>query len=181
MKKLNTLILFSLIFITACSTLGPTNENSFKIMMISEVPINYQESFGYYVEELLENRGLDDKELEIDVEIFPVSHDKLTIEIVNRDVDVFIVDETLKHILLDPYGLFPLDELKENIPENIDFEELILEDDSTGDYHLYAVPLANDSTLVRDMGLILPSKMLGAVTSTSAHQEIGVYLLGEFQ
>ncbi|MDQ0255901.1 hypothetical protein J2S74_003285 [Evansella vedderi] len=183
MKKFSFFLIYVLLFLLlhACGSQEVEDDHSLNIMFISEVPVNFQESFGPYIEEILSDSKLAYEDLDINVELFPVSHDKLTIEIVNRDVDIFIVDESLRHILLDPYGLQSLDPLLENLPESYPYEEFIMNDEETGEPHLYAIPLDNDSTLVRDLGLVLPSYMIGAITSVSSHRDIGMYILSEFQ
>ncbi|MED3647531.1 hypothetical protein P4475_12140 [Halalkalibacterium halodurans] len=179
MKKNLVLVwMATLLLLTACGAEGRGDDSSLNVMFISEVPVHYEENFGPYLDEILSDSGLDYESIEINVELFPVSHEKLTISIIEREVDIFIVDEGLRHILLDPYGLQPLDPLMERV--TVDVDEFIIQDEATGEFHLYAIPLNNDSSLVKDMGLILPTPMIGAITKDSPHTELALYLLQEF-
>ncbi|MBU9712967.1 hypothetical protein [Evansella tamaricis] len=179
MKMINKVIfvMAGLLMLSACGTNSGGNQDpsTLNVMILSEIPLNYQSSFNPYVEELISD--VNNEDLDVNVSLFLVSHDKLAIEIVAREVDVFVLDESLKHIIMDPYGLHPLDELIDILPETPPYEEYIMRDEETGSHHLYAVPLDNDSTFVRDLGVELPSNLIAVVVKTSPHKEIGVHLI----
>lgn len=174
------LTLLLLIFVTACGAKETKDDDTLNIMFLSEIPVSYEPHFVPYISEIIEGGNVASNEnLNIDVQLFPVSHDKLTIEIVSRNMDIFIVDEALKYILLDPYGLHPLDPLRDEMTPS-SYEEFIMTDEDTGEPHLYAVPLDNDSTLVQDLGIELPSNLIAVIVKSSSHKEIGLHLLKEF-
>ncbi|WP_416151393.1 hypothetical protein ACM26V_10635 [Salipaludibacillus sp. HK11] len=179
MKKWMLLFIFiGLLLLTSCFSDSNHDSKMLNVMILSEIPLSYQSDFGPYIADLISEVNEDN--LEINVELSQVSHDKLTIEIVASEVDVFVLDESLKHVMLDPYGLHPLDSLIDSFPENASYDEYIMSDENEENEHLYAVPLDNDSTLVQDLGLLLPSNLLAVVVKTSPHKEIGVKLLEEF-
>ncbi|WP_078553869.1 hypothetical protein [Bacillus alkalicellulosilyticus] len=163
-----------LMILSACGGQSDVDEN-INIMLLSDIPSSFEER----ITEIVSNVVTEDKGLDIIVNAFPISHDKLTVEIVAKEVDIFIVEESLRHILLDSYGLTPLDQLKDDIPANVNYENYMLLDEETGDYRLYAVPLTNDSAFLYDLGIKLPTDLLAVIVVHSQHQELGMELLKE--
>ncbi|MBU9721778.1 hypothetical protein KS407_10070 [Bacillus alkalicola] len=174
------IISVSILAFTACSLdpEGHHDSSQVNVMFLADVPPRYEDSFEPYFREILGDDLVGD--LAFNTRISQVSHDMLTIAIVEREVDIFIVDEALMHVILDPYGLTPLDDLIDDLPDTPSYDEYIMQDEDTGKHHLYAIPLDNDSTLVQDMGLSFSSNLMAVVVQTSPHKEIGIKLLKEF-
>ncbi|ADU28821.1 hypothetical protein [Evansella cellulosilytica] len=174
------MVLISLFLLAGCGSEASDGSGKLQIMFLSEVPNSYEANFIPYIEDIIRRADEDPDNIEIIVQIYPISHEKLTLEIVARDVDIFIIDESLRHVLLDPYGLHPLEELRNNFGDEAEIEEFVLDDHETGDPHLYAVPLDNDSTLITDLGLELPAPLIGAVVRSSYYKELAEQILAEF-
>ncbi|MCT8137104.1 hypothetical protein H1D32_04725 [Anaerobacillus sp. CMMVII] len=160
-----------LILMTACGNKQAVEEDkSLHVMFLSQIPSAYEQGVVNMISPIL-------GEVELDLNLFPASHEKLAIEIVAKKVDLFIVDYSLRHIILDSYGLSPLDEFIDFIPSSISYEEYILEDDESGELHLYAVPLSNDSQLLQKLGLESSTPLLAVIVKHSPYQEIGKQIL----
>ncbi|MFA9557082.1 hypothetical protein ACERII_07250 [Evansella sp. AB-rgal1] len=172
------IVMLTTIYLAACDSNELKNDNTLRIMFISDVPLRTQENFDPYISSIVSELGYDKEDLEISVQLFPISHDKLTIEIVLKEVDIFIVDDSLKNILLDPYGLHPLDSFRTLLSDST-FEQFIMNDEDTGEPHLYAIPFDNDSKIIQDIGIQLPTPLIGVVTKTSNQKELAVKILEE--
>ncbi|MBM7570305.1 hypothetical protein [Aquibacillus albus] len=183
MKKAHLFFLafIVIILLSACGLQEIDKKGPFRVIILSDIPLRFDSDFDPYI---LEKLAQEEEELEDDfdvrVDLFPISHEKLTIEILTKEVDVFIVDESLKHILLDPYGLHPLDRLKEKLPSEL-YKEYIMTDEESGESHLYAIPLKNDSRLLQDLGIEIPSSLIAVVTSHSTYKERGIQLLEQLK
>ncbi|RXJ02078.1 hypothetical protein DS745_08285 [Anaerobacillus alkaliphilus] len=175
MKKVIRMLftLSVLLLITSCGFKTPEKNNNINVMFLSEIPKAYEES----IVNLISTPAIDEANLDLNLVLYPASHEKLTIEIVAKQTDIFVVDYSLRHILLDPYGLTPLDQFNELLPNNSLVEEFTLEDDASGQVHLYALPITNDSKFLEDLGLVVPSPMLAVIVSHSDHPEIALEIL----
>ncbi len=175
MKKLYFMLItvLVLLLVSSCGTKTAENNNHVNVMFLSEIPQAFEESIA----KLITTPTIEEANLDLNLVLYPASHEKLTIEIVAKQVDVFVVDYSLRHILLDPYGLTPLDQFVELLPNSSLIEEFTLEDDKNGDFHLYALPITNDSKFLEDLGLIVPSPMLAVIVKHSDHPELAMEIL----
>lgn len=168
----------TLFLLVGCSlnrTDGEHDPDKMHIMFISSVPPSYQEVMVEYFEQYLTqevNQGL-----EIEVSMNFASYDRLTVEIINREVDVFVVDEFLENILIDPYLLTPLDKFTERLPDDVDRTRFQREDESNGEKHLYAIPLLDHHLFIQDLGLDLEEDLLVGVVNTSPHRDAAFQLI----
>jgi hypothetical protein len=182
MRKLSIVAAMFLLLLTisSCGKEEETEKKSLEVMFLSDIPSNINWNFDSYMRDILTENGLDVEDLEINVQLFPPSHEKLTIEIMARQVDIFIVNESLKFILMDPYGLHELDSILVSSPELEASPDLFLDNEETGETNLFGVSLTNDSKLLRDLGLTLQQPLIGAVTKGSPYKEEATHILKEF-
>ncbi|GAE33566.1 hypothetical protein [Halalkalibacter akibai] len=179
MRKLGIVAVMFLLLLTvsSCGKNEEMNKSTLDVMFLSNIPSNINWKFDSYLRDILVEGGFEVEDLEINVQLYPPSHDKLTIEILAKQVDVFIVDESLKLILMDPFGLLELDSILVSSPELKANPDLYFEDEETGKTSLFGVSLTNDSRLLRDLGLTLQSPLIGVVTKGSPHKEKATHIL----
>lgn len=147
-------------------------------MFVSSVPPAYQETISEYASALLADQLGEHMALEVIITL--PSHEKLMLEIYNREVDLFVVDNNYQNILLDPYGLTPLDEFEQQITASVNKTDYVRTDEETGTDHLYAIPLTSESQFVQELGLAFEQELLVGVVSTSPHQQLAKQLIKDW-
>lgn len=145
----------------------------FHVSFISSVPTQLTEEMETYIIEVLGDDLPSD--VAVDVKLFLPSHDRLTIEMIDRQADVIIVDEGLEQLMLDPYYLAPIDQFSEEVDEALDSYTAL--DDRTAEEHLYQLPLRSESAFRQAIGYDLPFDLVVGLVGTSPHQALGEKLL----
>lgn len=101
----------------------------------------------------------------LQIELYPLSMEKLFIEMTARNGDIYFIDQSQIPGIIDPIGLYALDEVVEELTLN----ELVLPEykdvhPDTNETHVYAVPIDGNSLLMRELGYeIGGSQKLGAI------------------
>lgn len=156
---------------------GSHDPDTFRVMFISSIPEDYQEAMEAYIEDTLSTEM--EAGLNVEVVLTMANFDRLTIEILNKEVDMFIVDGWLDQALLDPYGLEPLDQFFDQLEEQV-ADPYVLENIEGTAEHLYAVPLFEDSAFHQYTGLTVEEGMVTTVVATSPHHEVAKKLIEEW-
>ncbi|MBM7542622.1 hypothetical protein [Amphibacillus cookii] len=178
-KYIWALILFvSLVGCQGSGTDGNHDADRFQIMFISSISQSYQEPLQAYIEELLSDQL--DEHISVNVAVTLPSYDKLTIEIFNKEVDMFVVDSWLDQVLIDPYGLIPLDDYVDHFDNTARLNPFIRENQEGTAEHVYALPLSEEMTFIQDMGFDLEDEWLVGVVATSPHQSLARQLIEEW-
>lgn len=154
---------------------GNHDINTFHVMFLSEIPEEYDQKIADNIHGLLSDEL--DSSIDIKVDVMIPSYDKLVVEILNKEVDLFVVDQRLEEILLDPYGLEALVELELVISESAYYEDYFLESEEDGAEHLYAVPFDQTSQLQADLAIEMEELMVAGIVRTSPHKELSLRLL----
>ncbi|WP_017472999.1 hypothetical protein [Amphibacillus jilinensis] len=181
MKKKYIWALILTIFLAGCQgkgTDGNHDANQFQIMFISSIPHTYQEPLQAYIEELLSDQL--DQHISVNVVVTLPSYDKLTIEIFNKEVDMFVVDSWLDQVLIDPYGLIPLDDYVDQFDDNARLDRFRRENQDGTAEHVYALPLSKETTFIQEIDLDLEDEWLVGVVATSPHQSLAKQLIEEW-
>src|SRR5690625_3353609 len=94
------------LLLSACN--DERDENSpLSIMLFADLPLEYSEKLDEFIEKDIAYQA----ESEVNFLVHPAMPEKLLVEIVAGDGDIFLVDESLVNTIFDPIGLVPLDEL----------------------------------------------------------------------
>jgi len=160
MKRIwaKTHILMLLIILIGCS--GKIEEDKVEILFFTSFPTTLIEDFEIVIAQHLDELEQDD----VQVEIYPMSMEKIFVELTARNGDIYFVDQEYVHGLIDPIGLESLDE----IVDQLGIEEQILDEykdinPDTDQLSSYAIPITRHSSMMREIGIkLLPSEELGA-------------------
>ncbi len=153
-----TSILLLLVMLIGCS--GKVEQDKVEVLFFTGFPTTLIESFEQVIAQHLDELEQDD----VQVEIYPMSMEKVFVELTARHGDIYFIDKEYVHGLIDPIGLVSLDE----IVEQLGIEELILEEykdinPDTDQLSSYAIPITRHSSIMREIGIeLLPSEELGA-------------------
>ncbi len=167
-----SIALFSLL--TGCG-MGDSHHDPqvFHVSFISSVPTQITEEMQDYVIEVL---GEDlPEDVAVEVKLFLPSHDRLTIEMIDREADVIIVDEGLEQLMLDSYYLAPIDQYSEKVDETLTPYTAL--DERTEEEHVYQLPLRAESAFRQAIGYELPFDLVIGLVSSSPHQALGEKLI----
>ncbi|SDC22026.1 hypothetical protein SAMN05421734_105139 [Pelagirhabdus alkalitolerans] len=177
MKRAIVLLLTSILFLTGCVTNaqeGNHDPDVLEILFLTSVAPHYEEQMQEYVEDLLESE-MDDG-VTVNVTLSMANFDRLTIELIDKEVDLYVVDRFLDQALLDPYGLASLDVLKDDVDSHV-IEQYTMENEDETDEHLYMIELTEEQQFSKDTGLTTEDGLVAAVAQTSPHQEAAIKLL----
>lgn len=148
-------------------------EDVFQVTFISSLPTNDVEEMEAYLYELLAEDLPEG--ISIQVQMTLPSFDRLTVELINKQADVVIVDDGLDQILIDPYYLAPLESI-DGVNKQ-EFDRFVREDDRDGREHLYAVGYDEMSRLREDVPYELEYDLVAGVVATSPHQTLALNLI----
>ncbi|WP_416147392.1 hypothetical protein ACM26V_14300 [Salipaludibacillus sp. HK11] len=167
-----TIILCSFLTLSAC---GADNDdpNTLDVMFFTELPLDLNDDIDAYFDSISDS---DDKTVE--VHMFLPSAEKLTIEMVAGDGDIYIVDDYMYNIIFDPVILHPLDSVVdgESARGGIDDKYFAIDED-TGDEHIYAVPLDNESQFLQDIQVNHSSSFIAVMMTDRYINQFGLELL----
>ncbi|GAA0349014.1 hypothetical protein [Bacillus horti] len=189
-KKLSYVLLLGILILLLASCGGRNGKaEQIDIMFLSEIPAQLERA----MQEKMIQRSTqvlgNEFEKEIKVQMYPVSFEKVTIEIMAGDTDMYIVDQSLLPIVLDPYGLAPLNSLLQAEHSELDqqavedvldegLEPFILIDEDTGERNLYAIPIHQDSWLIQEFGIEPTEALAAVVIQRSQHIDEVIRILG---
>lgn len=157
---------------------GHHDPDVLNVVFISSLPPAFQEAMVDYIEQQLVEEV--DQGLEVNVMMSFPSYDRLTVEIINREADVLIVDEFLEHILMDPYLLTPLDHLSEHLIDDVDYLRYKRPNELETEEHLYAVPLKDGNQFIHDLGVVLEEDLIVGIVNTSPHKKVAFRLIEQW-
>jgi hypothetical protein len=176
-KQLVFSVMISIIALGLLSGCGMNDSHHdpevFHVSFISSVPTQLTEEMEAYIIDVLGDDLPSD--VAVNVNLFLPSHDRLTIEMIDRQADVIIVDEGLEQLMLDPYYLTPVDQFSKAVDEALD--PYMAVDDRTGEEHLFQLPLRSESAFRQAIGYDLPFDLVIGLVGTSPHQALGEKLI----
>ncbi|WP_088102787.1 hypothetical protein [Halalkalibacter urbisdiaboli] len=164
------LVVVVFIALSGCSK---QERETFDIFFYSELSSQLQEDTKELVFDSVHGLG------EEDVQLFfhPTVLEKMIVDIVAHEGDVFVVDQALINAAFDEEGLIPLD----GIIDEADLESIPTqyksENDETGDVHVHVLPLDNDSLLLRHLQVEVEEQLLAFVPIYSDNQEQALQFL----
>ncbi|WP_067837956.1 hypothetical protein [Amphibacillus sediminis] len=171
-------LFFSILAISGCNAEraeGNHDPDAFQVMFISNIPQSNQAAIQDYVEAIIHDKLSLDLEVVVDLHFF--SYEKLTIEILNKQVDMFVVDAELDQILIDPYGLVPLDEFAQYIEDQDLISAYKRRVEGDGIEYLYALPLTPEMSFMQGLEFSQAHKLIVGIVASSPHQSIAKQVL----
>ncbi|NGP45454.1 hypothetical protein G4V62_10970 [Bacillaceae bacterium SIJ1] len=100
------------------------------------------------------NETEEGKKDEVDILAFPFIAQKITVEIgAARTVDILIANEDYMVNILNQGGLVSLDDLYEGEEPPEEWKPYVREDPESGESHLFAVPLTEDTRMFNELEL----------------------------
>lgn len=148
-----------ILIISGCSQ--TQDDNKLEIIFIANLPATLEERLEMIIYDSMENISED----HIQIELYPISMEKLFVEMTARNGDIYFIDQSHVHGIIDPIGLYALDEVVDELLLN----ELVLPEykdvhPDTNETQIYAVPIDGNSLLMRELGIeIGGSEKLGAI------------------
>lgn len=167
------------LLLVGCGTGGVANHDpdTFKIMFLTSINAGYNEALEDYINDILSDEVDDD--LEIEVMMSMPNFDRLTIEIMTREVDMFVVEGWLVPPLLDPLGLMVIDQFSERVDPEVRSTYMTENEEETAE-HLYMVPLNEGSSFSEETGFLLEEGLATGIVSSTPHYEAALKLIEEW-
>jgi len=156
---------------------GKHDPETLQVLFLTSIPLEYSETVEDYIRDILVDE-IDDG-LNLEVTLAMPNFDRLTIEVMNREADMFIIDGWLIPPLLDPLGLTVLDQFYEQIDPEVRATYMTENEEGT-DEHLYLVPLNEGSAFHEYTGFIVESGLAVGIVSSSPHQDAAFKLIEEW-
>lgn len=153
------LLIIVTVIISGCSQ--KQVDNKLEILFFGNFPTTLEDSLKTVIDNQTENLTEDN----LQIGLYPMSMEKIFIELTARNGDIYFVEQSYIHGLIDPLGLYPLDE----VVDELHLDEFILSEfkgvhPKTNETHIYAVPIDNNSLLMRELGIeIGESEKFGAI------------------
>jgi len=124
--------------------------------------------------------GLKDSEkIKKQVEFYPVNIDKISIELVGRNGDIYFIEEETAINMIDGVSFYPLDKVAENSELSV-LDDYKAVNSDTGETHVYAIPIGNNSLLINKLGIKLKSPLVALIPQYSENKEESIELLKYF-
>lgn len=177
MKRLQAIFILLLIVSIALSGCqGGKEKNKITIFFFTNFPTTLTEEFEVVIASHLDELNEED----VQVEIYPMSMEKIFIELTAKMGNIYFIDKESVQWLIDPIGLEPLDE----IVTELSLEDLVPDEykdinPETNQLSSYAVPITRHSSIMDEIGIrLLESDELGAfVPSYIENKELTLKLL----
>ncbi|KHF40225.1 hypothetical protein [Halalkalibacter okhensis] len=170
MKVLGKIIfLFTcLMMIIGCNS----NEENYKVLFFSDMPESVHENI-----ETLVNEAIDIERADLELLMFPVTYERLVVEIAGHNGDLLFLKEELMSAAYDPVGLIPLDEVIDQatfdqIPN--DYKNV---HEETGKTHVHALPINNESPFLKRLGVTLDEPLVAIIPIYSENKAFSKELL----
>lgn len=178
MRKFLVIIMLSLTLV-GCGYSGKPNHDpdTLQIMFLSGESLQHNEMIEAYINDLLADEI--EEGLEINIVLTMPNFDRLTIELMNREVDLYVVEGWLTAPLLDPLGLTPLDQFYDQADPAVR-DNYVIDNEEETDEYLYLVPLNEGSAFHEYTGFTIDEGFAAGIASASPHKEAALKLLEEW-
>ncbi|MCL7748252.1 hypothetical protein [Halalkalibacter alkaliphilus] len=170
MKVLGKILffVFCLLMIVGCNN----NDEKYTLLFFSEIPESAQDEIEAVVKE-----AINIEETDFELNMFPVTYERLVVEIAGHNGDILFLKEELMSAAYDPVGLIPLDEVIDQatfdqIPN--DYKNV---HDETGKTHVHALPIDNESPFLKRLGVTLDEPLVAIIPIYSENKAFSKELL----
>ncbi|MFA9456218.1 hypothetical protein ACERJO_05520 [Halalkalibacter sp. AB-rgal2] len=168
-------LLFVLCIITSFHMGGCSSEEeavTLDVMFFTDLPIDLAEAFTDYTESLYEASDVSTM-----THMFLPSPEKLTVEMVAGEGDIYVVEDWMYHIIFDPVILHPLDEIAEI--KEVD-ERFFGKNEITEEEHVYAIGLDQDSPLLMELGIEYSDRLIAVMMRDRQVNDLGLEVLQQW-
>lgn len=167
------LSLLLIIFVVIANGCGQKDDDKMELLFFSsELSSSLEDDIKSIVID-----GLKDSQKEkVQVEFYPVNIDKISIELVARNGDIYFIDKDTAINMVDGVSFHPLDKVIENQknPVSDDYKAVNPDTDET---HVYAIPIEDNSLFMSKLGVKLNSPLVALIPKYSGNKEESIDLL----
>ncbi|WP_121613637.1 hypothetical protein [Mesobacillus foraminis] len=170
MKNVGLVLLVTLLvaLATGCSQ----NEDKLNLLFFSELPTEVEDEAESVI---TKKTGEEDK---LQLEFYPFHHEKIAIELAGRNGDIFFVPQEDVKNMIDPIAFTALTEMADDqLMNGVPLEEFKGKDPDTGEWQVYAVPVGNESLLIKEIGMTLQKPLAAFIPNYSEDKEEALELL----
>lgn len=169
MKGYETLLILTLFLLieNGCSQ----KEEQLNLLFFSELPTTVEDEVASFITKKIE------KENKLQLEFYPFHHEKLTIELAGRNGDIFFVPQEDVKNLIDPVTFTILTEVINDTSFEGVSEQFKGKHPDTGELQVYAIPVGNDSLLMKEIGMTLQKPLAAFIPDYSEEKEEAIELL----
>ncbi|MED1561991.1 hypothetical protein AJ85_19410 [Alkalihalobacillus alcalophilus ATCC 27647 = CGMCC 1.3604] len=139
------------------------------MMVFSDLPFSYTEQIEAYFEAVNNDQGMS-----MEVQMFLPSPEKLTVEMVAGEGDIYLVEKSLFPIIFDPVILHPLDSIGAVVEEE---NQHIGTNEQTGEEHVYAITVNSDTSFFQHLEIAEPSSYIAVMIKERPFYSYGLNLL----
>lgn len=174
MKQLVAIILIcSCLFITGCVQ-TEEKSNELDLMLFTNLSFQSHEEISSFVDKKINN-----DEIETEVHQFLPLPEKLMVEMVAGEGDLYIVNDSLYEIVFDPVILQPLDELVDDFQNKPELAQFVSTDQHSGRTHLYGIPIGQHSSFLKGLGHNDNAPLIAVMIKDRAANLAGLELIGQ--
>ncbi|WP_062048502.1 hypothetical protein [Bacillus sp. JCM 19034] len=169
MRKRLLLLLFSFgcfLQLVGCSQKEPS---SLTIMFFSDLPSALTNPLTEYTANIY-----NDPSIETNIHMYLSSPEKLTVEMVAGEADIFVVEDWMYNIIFDPVILHPLDEIASKEEVNHRFYGT---NELTGDKHVYALEMNSNSNLFKELNIEYSEPLIAVMMRDRELNDVGIDVL----
>ncbi|WP_100406468.1 lipoprotein [Bacillus solitudinis] len=127
--------------------------------------------------EVMVGNGLGEMVEEPTIELHPGMYERLIVDLATHEGDLLILREELMSMAFDSEGLIPLDAaIDEAFFSQISSRYKDVNEE-TGEQHVYAIPLENDSLFLRELGVELEEPLIAIVPIFSDYYDEAIEVI----
>lgn len=141
-------------------------------MLFTDFSFDQHEEISSFV-----NKAVNDYGIKTEVHQFLPSPEKLMVEMVAGEGDLYIVSNSLYEIIFDPVILQPLDELVDGFEKKPELAHFISIDQKSGMSHLYGIPIKQHSSFLTQLGYDNTGPLIAVMMKDRAANVAGVELI----
>lgn len=166
------IVIGSILLLAGCRP-AVLEENHLRLLFFTDEAMGQEEEIEQFLSEQVKLNKT------IDVSIYPLSREKLSVLLAQRAGDVYVAAPDLVEGLLTQNGLIPLDDLMP-VSTYPFVQEHYTTNNKTGERHLYGLPLQTDHSAFTHLDLTMPEEMTVIVPSSSQNKEESLRVLQAF-
>lgn len=167
------IILVSFGFLTGCAD-KEDSVHTLDVMFFTDLPLDLHD----HLHSFFENVSNQDN-MTTDVHMFLPLPEKLTVEMVAGDGDIYIVEDSMYPIIFDSVILSPLDSIVDMEAIDSNMNRFIDVDEDTGEEHLFAIPVDHDSPLLEGINVDHSSSFIAVMMKERPINQYGLEMLEE--
>lgn len=162
-RLLKVFLLFSMFLIV--SGCGEEEDVGVKVALFSDIPLEFNDDFEGLIQESTPSSS------NIEFSSYAGFYEKLIVEFISKEIDLFLVDEALIQSVYDPEAFKSLDTMLTDEQLKTVPDEYKYVNEETGETNVHAYPLGNDSKLLKEIGIELERPLIAFIPIFSGDSE----------